>query len=408
MALFRIIILAAIISVVTLLYAGVTAVDAGKTAAVSETSGAVEDSGITGTTLGLRGKIGNAIARTPSGKGEGQIDTGAKKGFAGIPGAPEINYLIAVLWAIWVGWIFSTVGAFGGIMAGVGHITIFGLGEYAKSFKDTNQVLNKLLTDTIRASNQYLVALASLISTINFYKMKRMVLPLGTALGIGSVAGALIVPWLTAGKIRLSDYIGFFGIAVLVIGAFLFYGTTSKGQEGKKEAKEAAAAFQKAVREKGDSLEKGVHITDLSLRKISFTFFGVEFRFNPLLPVVGGFLIAALSSFLGIGGGFLYVPFLTSIVGLPMFLVAGTSALAVLLSMIVSIFSYVAIKGTYISWSLVGVEMIGIFIGAMIGPRTQKYIPEIWLKRIFVLLALYVGLRYFSKGFFGQSWLPPF
>lgn len=26
------------------------------------------------------------------------------------------------LWAIWVGWIFSTVGAFGGIMAGVGQI----------------------------------------------------------------------------------------------------------------------------------------------------------------------------------------------------------------------------------------------------------------------------------------------
>ena len=70
--------------------------------------------------------------------------------------------------------------------------------------------------------------------------------------------------------------------------------------------------------------------------------------------------------------------------------------------------TYVAIKGVFISWSLVGVEMIGIFIGAMIGPRTQKYIPDIWLKRIFVVLAVYVGIRYMSKGFFGQSWLPPF
>ncbi len=361
-----------------------------------------------GSTLGLSGKLGEAIAKTPAGIEKGQIDVNAPEGFAGIPGAPKINYIVAVLWAIWVGWIFTTVGAFGGIMAGVGHITIFGLGDYAKSFKDTNPVLNKLLTDTIRASNQYLVALASFISTINFYRMKRLVLPLGIALGIGSVAGALLIPWLTAGKIKLSEYIGYFGIAVLVIGGFLFYGTTKKGRAGKKKAKEAAEAFQKAVKEKGAEAEKGVHVSHFGLSKVSFTFFGAEFRFNPILPIIGGFFIASLSSFLGIGGGFLYVPFMTSIVGLPMFLVAGTSALAVLISMIISIFTYVAIKGTFISWHFMGVEMVGIFIGAMIGPSTQKYIPDIWLKRIFVVLAIYVGLRYFSKGLFGQSWLPPY
>lgn len=349
-----------------------------------------------------------AISKTPAGPGKGYINPDAPVGFAGIPGAPQINYIIAVLWSVWVGWIFSTVGAFGGIMAGVGHITILGLGDYAKSFKDTNPYLNKMLTDTVRASNQYLVGLASLIAVANFYKMKRLVLPLGVALGGGSVAGAFLIPWLTAGKISMSQYLGYFGMAVLVIGAFIFYGTTRRGQSGQKKAKEASASFQKAIREKTSETEHGVHITKLGFKEVSFTFFGSEFSFNPLLPFVGGFFIASLSSFLGIGGGFLYVPFMTSVVGLPMFLVAGTSALAVLLSMVISIFSYVAVKGTFINWSLVGIEMIGIFIGAMIGPRTQKYIPDIWLKRIFVVLAVYVGIRYMSKGFFGQSWLPPF
>lgn len=349
-----------------------------------------------------------AIAKTPTGSQIGHIDPAAPKGFAGIPGAPQINYVIAVLWSIWVGWIFSTVGAFGGIMAGVGHITIFGLGDYAKSFKETNPYLNKMFTDTIRASNQYLVGLASLISVVNFYKMKRLVLPLGIALGGGSVAGAFLIPWLTAGKISMSQYIGYFGVAVLIIGAFIFYGTTERGQSGQKKAKEASASFQKAIRDKTSETEHGVHVTKLGLKEVSFTFFGSEFSFNPLLPFFGGLFIASISSFLGIGGGFLYVPFMTSVVGLPMFLVAGTSALAVLLSMVISIFSYVAVKGTFINWSLVGIEMLGIFIGAMIGPRTQKYIPDIWLKRIFVLLAMYVGIRYMSKGFFGQSWLPPF
>jgi hypothetical protein len=53
----------------------------------------------------------------------------------GIPGGPDISLIVGLLWAIWVGWIFSTVGAFGGIMAGVGHITIYGLGAYAKTFR---------------------------------------------------------------------------------------------------------------------------------------------------------------------------------------------------------------------------------------------------------------------------------
>ena len=72
----------------------------------------------------------DAIAKAPQGTEKGHIDPNAKPGYLGIPGAPQLNPLIGFLWAIWVGWIFSTVGAFGGIMAGVGHITIYGLGAY--------------------------------------------------------------------------------------------------------------------------------------------------------------------------------------------------------------------------------------------------------------------------------------
>jgi uncharacterized membrane protein YfcA len=141
---------------------------------------------------------------------------------------------------------------------------------------------------------------------------------------------------------------------------------------------------------------------------IRFTFFGVEFEFKAFIPMLGGIFIAAIASFLGIGGGFLFVPFLTSVAGLPMFLVAGTSALVVLVGMIVSIFSYMVGKGVPVHWSLIGAELIGIFIGSMIGPRTSKYIPDIWLKRIFIVLAFYVGLRYTTKGFLGFSVVPPF
>ncbi|MBU4533962.1 MAG: sulfite exporter TauE/SafE family protein [Firmicutes bacterium] len=361
---------------------------------------------LVGSDLGIGGKLGAAIAEVPVGTGQGEIDPTAPRGFLGVPGAPQVNLFAAFLWAIWVGWIFSTVGAFGGIMAGVGHMTVFGLGPYAKSFKDTAPTVNKLLTDSIRVSNQFLVGLSAFVSSLNYFRMGRLVWPLGLALGLGSIVGAVAIPWLTGGKISFSQYQGWFGLFVFLVGAVLLYETTPRGQAGKKAAKEAGAAFEASVKEKGEAVDRGVKVTKVSLTRISFTFCGVEFGFNPIWPILGGIVIAAISSFLGVGGGFLYVPFLTSIVGLPMFIVAGTSALTVFISMCASITAYIKLAGAGVYWSLIGVELIGIFIGSLIGPRTQKYIPEVWLKRLFVLLALYVGIGYFSKGFFGVAWVP--
>jgi hypothetical protein len=235
----------------------------------------------------------------------------------------------------------------------------------------------------------------------------RIVLPLGLALALGGIAGAYLIPVLTAGKISLSSYIGYFGLIVLLIGCFLFYDTTPRGQRNKKAAKAAAKAFEDSVKNRtATTADSGVKVTSFSLTKVHFTFFGVEFSFNPLWPFLGGFFIAAISAFIGVGGGFLYVPFLTSVTNLPMYIVAGTSALAVFVSMITSIFTYMFVKGTPIDFLFIGAELIGIFAGSILGPYTSKYIPDIWLKRLFVLLALYVGIGYATKGFLGYSVFP--
>jgi uncharacterized protein len=367
---------------------------------------AVEKANPLGSDLGLTGKLGAAISKAPAGEGKGEINVNAPKGAFGIPGAPQINYVLAILWAVWVGWIFSTVGAFGGIMAGVGHMSIYGLGDYAKGFKDTVPELNKTLTDSIRTSNQFLVGLSALISTMNYLKSKRVAWPLGIALGLGSIAGAIFIPMLTGGKISFRQYQGWFGVFVFVVGFVLVYELTPKGQKGKKAAKAAAQAFEKSVKEKKDIGTQGVALKEFGITRSTFTFFGTDFHFNPIWAFFGGVVIAAISSFLGVGGGFLYVPYLTSIVGAPMYVVAGTSAMAVLVSMITSIAGYITVAKAGMDWTLIGIELLGVFVGSMIGPRTQKYIPDKWLKILFIVLALYVGLKYFSQGFFGRSWVP--
>lgn len=350
-------------------------------------------------------KLSDAIAAAPQGTGKGQIDPDAAPGVLGIPGAPSPGLLVCFLWAIWVGWIFSTVGAFGGIMAGVGHITIYGLGAYAKTFKDTSPGLNKMLTDSIRVSNQWLVGLSALVTSVNYGRQNRLVKSLGFFLGIGALFATLLVVYTTAGKISFSQYQGWFGLCVFLIAAFMIYEMSPKGQAKKQSAKAAAKAFEDTVKNKGNIVDQGVKTLKWSFTKTEIAFFGQKFTFSPMWAFVGGFLISALASFIGVGGGFLYVPFLTSVVGLPMFVVAGTSALAVLIGMIFSIFNFMVLKGVVIYWPMIGIELVGIFVGSMIGPRTGKYIPEKALKWIFLVLAFYIGLRYTMRGFFGISML---
>jgi len=350
-------------------------------------------------------KLAEFIAKAPVGDGPGMIDPSKPAGFLGIPGGVVVNPIVAFLWALWVGWIFSTVGAFGGVMAGVGHMSVFGLGDYAKSFRQTAPELNKLMTDSIRASNQWLVGLSALISSFNYYKMGRLVLPLGLTLGGGSLLGAWGSNMLTAGKLSFSAYQGYFGLFVLALGCYLIYETSPAGERSKKKAKEAARAFEETVKKQkaGENIDTsalGVKVKSFGISSCTFTFYGVEFTFNPLLPVLGGVLISAISAFLGVGGGFMLVPFLTSVSQVPMYLAAGTSALAVLISMVTSIATLVS-KGTPLDMSMIGIELVGIFIGSIIGPRTSKYFSDKLLKRIFIVLAMYVGIDFVLRGFFG-------
>lgn len=350
-------------------------------------------------------KLERAIAGAPQGKEKGQIDHSKPAGFLGIPGGPHVNVVLALLWAVWVGWIFSTVGAFGGVMAGVGHMSVFGFGSYAGSFKQTAPDLGKVITDSIKASNQFLVGLSAAISSFNYLKMKRLVLPLALSLGAGSLLGAWGAAALSAGKLDFKSYQGYFGLFVLGLGCWLLYETTPAGQAKKKTAKEAAKAFEDNAKkmkngEHVDSANAGLHITKFSMTTCEFTFFGVPFRFNPVIPFIGGIVISAVAAFLGVGGGFLLVPFLTSVTQLPMYLAAGTSALAVLISMITSITTLI-MKGTPVDWMLIGIELVGIAIGSVIGPMTSKYFSDVTLKRIFIVLSFYVGVGYLMAGFFG-------
>ena len=334
------------------------------------------------------------------------MDDSKPAGFLGIPGSPSVSLVLAFAWAVWVGWIFSTVGAFGGVMAGVGHMSVFGFGTYAGAFKKNRAGPGQ--------GHHRLHQGLQPVPGGTFGGHQLLQLPEDEA--PGPAAGHQPGPWapssgawgaqeLSAGKLDFKSYQGYFGLFVLLLGAWLFYETTPAGQAKKKTAKAAAKAFEDAIKKQkcGETLDAGcdgLHIKEFTASTCAFTFYGVPFQFNPIMPFAGGVVISAVAAFLGVGGGFLLVPFLTSVTQLPMYLAAGTSALAVLVGMITSIITLMT-KGTPIEWGLIGIELVGITIGSIIGPMTSKYLSDVWLKRLFIVLSLYVGVGYLLAGFFG-------
>ncbi len=196
----------------------------------------------------------------------------------------KINAVVYLLWCIWVGWIFSTVGAFGGIMAGVGHISILGIGNWASKLKGKGISIGmyndagKYLTDHIRFSNTAITWLNSLSSTINWYTQKRLVWPAAIAMGLGMVIGAQVAVWGTGGKLGVVLYKGLFGLCTWAVSFYMFYQITPRAKASKSKGREAAKRFQQRVEElrKSGRLHELEGITNVkySLSKVEFDFFG--------------------------------------------------------------------------------------------------------------------------------------
>ena len=325
----------------------------------------------------------------------------------------KINPIIYLLWCIWVGWIFSTVGAFGGIMAGFGHITVLGLGDWASKLKGVKinkgfyTDAGKYITDNIRMSNTAITWLNALSSTINWYTQKRLVWPAAIAMGLGMVFGAQAAVWGTGGKLSVALYKGIFGIVILVVAFYMFYQVTPRAKASKSKAREAAQRFRERVeqlRKEGRLHElEGITNVKYSLSKVEFDFFGEHFVAKNYVPFVYGLLIGFVSALVGIGGGFAIVPFYVAI-GWPMYIAPAVSALTVFLNQCSALAGWLA-RGVEFAFPIV-IGWVGILIGSYIGPRTQKYLPMDALFVLFGILALYVGLRYTLAGFFGIH-LPP-
>lgn len=113
---------------------------------------------------------------------------------------------------------------------------------------------------------------------------------------------------------------------------------------------------------------------------------------SALIPAGIGFIGGILTSTLGIGGGFILVPAMIYILGMPSLLVAGTSLLQIIF---VASFACLvhAVANQTVDIVLALMLMTGGVVGAQIGVRATKYIRGVPARIVLALLIVGVSFR---------------
>lgn len=131
--------------------------------------------------------------------------------------------------------------------------------------------------------------------------------------------------------------------------------------------------------------------------RMKIEFWGQEFYANMIIGAIGGFIIAVAASLGGFGGGPFVVPLMTVIMRLPIYVVVGSSLLAIFFNTLMASSRYVFFGQT--DFLLFAVMAIGAVSAGFIAPRIAKRLSPIWVKRVAALGCTYLALKLLNVPF---------
>ena len=116
---------------------------------------------------------------------------------------------------------------------------------------------------------------------------------------------------------------------------------------------------------------------------MTVNFWGHEFKVNVVLGCLGGFLIAVVSSMFGFGGGPFMVPLMTVGLGLPMYVVVGSSLLAIFFNTMMGTARHYQFGNFDLTFFLI--MFPAAILGVFIAPQIAKRVSPLTVKRIAVV-----------------------
>lgn len=247
-----------------------------------------------------------------------------------------------------------------GVIAG-GYGTIVGAGG---GFIFVPALLIILDMDPVIAagSGLVIVLINSFTGVIGYAKQKKVDYKLALTIGISALPGALLGVWLLQAYSSKYFYVIF---ATILVGLGIFLFSKNSPFEGKFKRNKTNATPRKT---------KPLN----------------EIWFVPL-----GLIMGVLSSYLGIGGGWLLVPILIYLFKVPTHRAAATSILSLCLYSSVGVISQIYYNN--IDWMTVVFGGAGVLIGANIGVvLSQRLSGKIILQMLSILLII-IGVRMYFQ-----------
>lgn len=105
-----------------------------------------------------------------------------------------------------------------------------------------------------------------------------------------------------------------------------------------------------------------------------------------------------MSGFLGVGGGFIIVPVLVYLIGLPTTIAVGTSLITVLFSGAYGCLTY-ALKGR-VELLAAFIMLLGASIGAQIGSTAVKYVKGYGIRLLFAIMIIFAAFSVGTEQFY--------
>lgn len=113
---------------------------------------------------------------------------------------------------------------------------------------------------------------------------------------------------------------------------------------------------------------------------------------SALVPFGIGLLGGVLATLLGIGGGFLLVPAMIYILGMPTILVAGTSLFQMIFTTSFALIMHATLNQT-VDIVLALILILGGVLGAQLGVGIARFLKDVWARIILTVIVIAVSVK---------------
>jgi hypothetical protein len=252
-----------------------------------------------------------------------------------------------------------------------------------------------------------------------YIKEGRMAWPLTWVVIAGTLPGVFIGYYLRV--LYLPDpatFKLFVGFVLLYIGIRLFkelirglkgQPAGAKALEEKFKAKSAEIRKQQGARvAAGLPAEAVVKTISVSLNKVEYEFWGERFSFNTLGMFALAFVVGIIGGAYGIGGGAIIAPFCVAYFHLPVYTIAGATLMGTFITSVAGALFFSVLPATagispLPDWPLGFLFGVGGFLGMYLGAKTQKYVPQKFIKVIVGIAIMFLAIKYIIQYFFSLA-----